>query len=97
MDGLPEFADDDIEVLMEALEAWEVKDAAATITTHVLDNMLARRLGHAPAATMKSDAEVRQLARDKRWRKERSLLLRAKLLQIRDRRHAESLTEDALR
>jgi len=96
-DTLPELADDDLDVLLEALEAWESKDVAGDMMTDILDSVLTRQHGGMPL-NVAADRERDKLkkAQAKKWRKERSVLLRAKLIQIRDRRRAEHLTRDAL-
>lgn len=96
-DPIPELADDDLDVLMEALEAWEVKDQFGDAMTNIVGSMIARRDPIARARMEHERAvDKRNAEHAKRMRKERSVLLRAKLLQIRDRRRAEHLTDEAL-
>jgi hypothetical protein len=96
-DWLPELADDDLEVLLEALEAWEHKDVAGDLAGAWIDAMLTKSAGPPPAdiAERRRRDEAKR-AQQQHWRKERSVLLRAKLIVIRDRRHSERMTQDAL-
>ena len=96
MDWLPELSDDDLATLLEALEAWERKDDAGTMFGDVVEMILGgddprmqQRVREARAA----DVRKRQQAVE--VRKERSILLRAKLLTLRDRRRVERLTKEA--
>lgn len=95
-DWMPELGDDDLDVLMDALEAWESKDLSGEIMGSVLDSMLTRREPMPPEVMMQRQLDKDQKERDKRTRKERSVMLRAKLLTIRDRRRAERMVEGAL-
>jgi hypothetical protein len=97
-DSLPELADDDLETLIEALEAWEVKDLSGELMTSLMDSMLTDRRGPMPPeARMERERDKQKSQVEKRMRKERSVLLRAKLLTIRDRRRAETMVRDSLR
>jgi hypothetical protein len=89
-DWLPELDDDDLAVLVEALEAWESKDAAGEMFDDVVEMIVT---GGEPGghARMREERRIQKLDRDraKKQRKERSILLRAKLLTLRDRRRVE--------
>src|ERR1700738_4742882 len=96
-DWMPELGDDDLDVLMEALEAWEAKDVSGDIMVAVIDGMMSRSHGPMPPdIAEKRRVDKLNAERDKRTRKERSVLLRAKLLTIRDRRRADHMVEGAL-
>ena len=89
-DWLPELADDDLATLMEALEAWEVKDQASEMFGDVMEAVVTT------PGTRESQAFVESRQREKQKRdaaksarKERSVLLRAKLLMLRERRRTE--------
>jgi len=75
----------DYDTLIEALEAWENKDASADILDTILTPMLTRGLGGMPPE-MRAEREYQKSRQmeEKAIRKERSVLLRAKLIQIRD-------------
>lgn len=89
-DWLPELHDDDLGTLIEALEAWESKDDSGEIIGELFESILAGRDPQAKAqfeAVRNADKQKR--VRAKANRKERSVLLRAKLLTLRDRRRVE--------
>lgn len=97
-DWTPELADDDLDTLMDALEAWESKDLSGEIMGSMFDSLFTSKAGPMPANIVADRArEQRERESAKRLRKERSVLLRAKLLMIRDRRCAEHMMHDALR
>ncbi len=94
-----ELANDDLDTLIEALEAWEQKDLSGEIMGHVIDSMLTRR-GDGPMPQSVAEERQREKAEResaKKFRKERSILLRAKLLMIRDRRRSQHMVDEALR
>lgn len=97
-DWLPELADDDLDTLIEALEAWESKDIAGDMMVTLFDSVLTQKHGEMPPQVAK-ERYTENLRREaaKKLRKERSVMLRAKLLTIRDRRRAQRMTDDALR
>lgn len=92
---LPDISDDDIDVLLEALEAWETKDVAGDIMGDIFSAVLA---GKDPAAKAEMENSRRgekvQRERAKVLRKERSIMLRAKLLTIRERRRVDRVIRD---
>lgn len=97
-DWLPEIGDDDFATLLEALEAWEVKTDAGDMMADVFGTLLAG--GDALVqARINEHRRVEKLkhAREAAIRKERSVILRAKLLSLRDRRRVERLAADAAR
>lgn len=97
VDWTPELADDDLDTLMEALEAREVKDLSGEIMVDLVDSMLSGRGPKPPQVIEARERERHDKEAAKKLRKERSVLLRAKLLTIRDRRRAERMTTEALR
>lgn len=98
MDWVPELGDDDLDVLMEALEAWESKDLFGNAMGDMLEDLLTRKVGPMePEAVMQRRMQKERQEHDKRSRKERSVLLRAKLITLRDRRRAEHMVDGALR
>lgn len=90
-DWLPELDDDDLATLIEALEAWEHKDAAVEMFGDVVGALIDDKRDPAASARFKTERDREKLthARARAVRKERSILLRAKLLMLRDRRRVE--------
>jgi hypothetical protein len=95
---LPEISDDDIAVLveaLEALEAWETKDFAGEMMSDLFGAMLVKK---DPDAKAQIDQDQRsdklKRARATALRKERSVILRAKLLTIRERRRVDVVVRD---
>lgn len=92
---LPDISDDDIGVLLEALEAWETKDAAGELFGDVFGAVIAGK-----DAVLKAEMDNRMQSekvkreRAKVLRKERSIILRAKLLTIRERRRVDQVVRD---
>jgi hypothetical protein len=89
----------DLDDLIDAVEAWENSGDAGEMAADLMGAMLCR--GDDPK--MKAEVEratferKRELKAKKRIRKERSIMLRAKLLQIRDGVEADSLLADSSR
>ncbi len=100
-DWIPELDDDDLNTLVagvpmvaayrvDALEAWESKDQAAEMFGEIMDSVLGAQDPRAATALGdRRQTERQRQAREKRVRKERSVLLRAKLLTLRNRRRVE--------
>jgi hypothetical protein len=89
-----ELTSDDINLLIEATEAWENKDQAGEMLSDLFAGMLSERT---PEARQKIEAET-ALRKGKnmattRTRKERSVVLRAKLISIRDSMIADKMTQ----
>lgn len=89
-DWLPELSDDDLDTLGQALEAWELKDSAGEMLGDVIEMMVLGGDERERAAIKQQRGQQKlQRQRDQAQRKERSVLLRAKLLTLRDRRRVE--------
>ena len=73
---------EEFDTLIEALEAWEVKDMSA----NMVDDVLTMAIGSRMTEEMKLERDRKRTERDfqKRVRKEKSVLLRAKLIKMRD-------------
>ncbi len=84
---------DDLTVLGEALDSWIVKDAAGSIMSELIVGLVAR--DGQEAAAQKLEEQKQRLAIEKQQRKDRAILLQAKLIQMRDRLLAESLVPPA--
>lgn len=93
-DWLPELVDDDLATLIEALEAWEEKDLSNQMFVDVLDMIVGPPRDPAERAALSAQRAGQTLDRKrlKAVRKERSIILRAKLLTLRDRRRVERVT-----
>lgn len=90
--------DDDLDVLVEALEAWENKDFGGEVLGDVVTMMLGDRTTPQGKAQVEAERRANRArgAQEKRARKERSILLRAKLITIRNDRRVDTI-EAALR
>jgi hypothetical protein len=77
-------------VLVEALEAWESKDFAGEMMVDIVESIM-KPDNPAAVAKLRDERQRDKHAREraKALRKERSVLLRAKLLTLRDRRRVE--------
>ena len=90
---------DDVNVLIEALEAWEYKD----IGGEVLGSMLVAMLGSGadPIAKEKmrqqQDEDRERYKQERQARKERAIGIKARLLEMRDRIDADALISGALK
>lgn len=86
------FSADDIDTLVEALEAWENKSDVGEFMGDLLGAMLCK---DDPVAKAKMETERRdrmqKADREKRRRKERSVVLRAKLIDFRNAAAVEAL------
>ncbi len=92
-----QLSDDDISVLLESLEAWVSKDFAGEMMGDLLGSMFIK---DDPIAKAKFDDErlAQKVNRDREKvvRKERSIILRSKLLMMRNERRV-SVVEAAIR
>ena len=91
VDSTP-FTLDDLEVLMEAMEAWENKDFGGDLMADVVTALLVKksdpeydRINH------EREVQKAQAATEKATRKERSILLRAKIVGLKDAARAAAL------
>lgn len=93
-----EISDDDITVLVEALEAWEQKDFAGQIMSDIFGMMLGKD-DPASKARMAEMQAQEKLKRDRATsaRKERSIMLKAKLLTLRTQRGVEEIDREVRR
>lgn len=76
----------DFDVLIEAVEAWENKDAASAMMGGLMDGLLSRDMKPEQMAEMKARRadEDRKREAARKARKEISVVLRAKLISIRN-------------
>ena len=84
-----ELSIDEIRVLLEAMEAWEEKDFA----TEIMDVVMSSVLGGKADERVSAELTKRQqkFAEDRANRKERSILIRAKLIGLLDTKRAAEL------
>lgn len=85
----------DLDTLIEAVEAWESKDAFGELMGVVFEAIAGPRDRYEREAWLtkraaEREARSRDLEDTRRVRKERSVLLRAKLIAIRDRIEVET-------
>lgn len=96
MDWLPELDDDDLATLLEALQAWEFKDQASEMFDDVISAIVSdERPGAAKAVEDIVRRKQRERLQLRTVRKERSVLLQAKLLTLRNRRRVERATSSS--
>jgi len=90
---MPDITDDDIAVLVEALESWESKDAFSDAMGELFSAVICKD-DPVAKAKMEDSRRTEKIAREraKTLRKERSIILRAKLLTLRERRRVEDVT-----
>ena len=76
----------DLDVLIESMEAWENKDDFGGIIAGMFDEMLSEKSSPEKQLEMKlrREKENRDRQDKKLVRKERSIMLRAKLIALRD-------------
>jgi hypothetical protein len=80
-----ELSRQDYSDLIEAVEAWENKDDASQMIGEMMEALVARGdKAHAAMIRQEVESRRREQALSKRIRKERSIMLRAKLIQMRD-------------
>jgi len=75
------FTEDEINVLLEAVEAWEKEDAASGLMSMMLGAMLIKDEAERDAMMEESKAATEAKTNAK---KERAILLKAKLIQMRN-------------
>jgi hypothetical protein len=76
---------DDINLLMEAVNAWEQKDTKDLMVTSVLSMMLCKNEQQAKSMLEEHKLEQKKLDESKQIRQERAILIKAKLIQLRDK------------
>jgi len=88
-----DLTDDDLTTLVEALEAWESKDTAGEMFGDMIAMMFTKD-DPVQKAKFESELSADRVKRDraKAIRKERSIILRAKLLFLRNSRRVDDVT-----
>lgn len=82
---------EELTVLLEAMEAWVNKDAAGEILGDVVTSLVSKNQEEAKAIRQ----ECRQKADTARaLRKERAILIQAKLIRMKDEKVAASITKE---
>lgn len=89
---------DEIAVLLEALKAWESKDAGGELMTTLIEGLLVDKANPLDAARLTRDRDERRqkVERAANKRKEQSIMLQAKLLRIRDATDVDTFIAGAL-
>lgn len=85
-----ELTKQDLDVMVEAVEAWEREPSSTSLLGDVMGAMFCRNEEEREAALREREKAKRERDESMRVRKERSVLLRAKLIQMRDSMIAES-------
>lgn len=80
--------DDEMGILVEALEAWVDKDAAGELMSELLIGLVGDK-GDAEAIASKRTKQKEEAKQAKQLRKEKSILLQGKLIRMRDALVAE--------
>ena len=91
----------DLDVLIEAVEAWESKDSLGEFMGDMVEAMVGPREGPEREEWLRKRAHDKQERQQKtteakRVRKERSILLRAKLIALRDRAEVDDYGKEAM-
>lgn len=89
----------DLDILIEAVEAWENKDLAGDMMFDLITSSLTDRKDPAAKAQLEEERNerIRTKEQQRRRRKEQSILLRAKLIQMLDAQRANSFAVEAFR
>jgi len=90
-----EFTRQDLDVLFEAVEAWEREDKGPGLMGALLTGMVGESASDEGKSQMERSMEQKQKEADheRKMRKERGVLLRAKLITLRDKADAASFAE----
>ena len=81
----------DYEVLIEALSAWEGRHCMADSMLMMMKSGFCKTKEEAKESVATSQQEIEQKERERRPEKERSILLKAKLITLRDSLAADEL------
>jgi len=84
------FSEDEIAVLIEALEAWVNKDAISGVMGSLLGTLVSGDEQKEKFAAQQAINDAKR-DRDKQNRKERAILMQAKLISMKDRAFAEAV------
>lgn len=88
---------DDIAILLDALKAWEHKDQAGDMLITLLGAAYKPKDGMEAEKWDRSEAErLQKTEREKAVRQEQSIVLQAKLIQLRNRLTADNFVASAL-
>lgn len=80
-----ELTHDEIDILLEAMEKWETYDAMSDLTTTIFGAAFTRDAEQAKEFINKHEAERARKEGDKKAKRERSILIKAKLISMKDR------------
>lgn len=86
---------EDIEVLLEALPHWENQHITGMVMSKVIDAVLSKNMNETERAESKKnfDQETAQAEKAKAVRHERSVLIQAKLIMLKDRLGIDQLAK----
>ncbi len=85
----------ELNTILEALEAWESKDLAGELIESILTAALGKSSGQQSFIEQTMKPMKAKRAEEAKVRKERSVLLRAKLIGIRDAMEVDQLFDEA--
>lgn len=86
-----ELTDQELEILVECVEAWEQKPMSEGVTGTLLGAMFCRGTEERERFMREDEQRLKQAQGDQKLRRERATLLKAKLIQLRQARAAERL------
>ena len=89
-----ELTKQDADVLIEAVDAWVSKDMGALLMTDMMDAMLSKEEDKAAMEARRENRNAESNKNRKR-REERAIVLKAKLLKLRDSITAETTLAEA--
>lgn len=81
----------DLDVLAEAMEVWENKDFMDELMFGITDMVLCKDEFDRQEAKARRSGKVKELEATRKVRRERSVLLRAKLIMMKDKLDAAAL------
>jgi len=90
---MDELSIDEIRVLIDAMDAWEDKDFSGELLTSMLESLLP--IGNREKSTIEMERKLRRdkMISDKANRKDRSVLIKAKLIMILDKKRVEEFVK----
>lgn len=91
------FNSNEIDILMEALDAWESKDSMSDLLVTMLGAGMAKDEASRDSYLEERQIEMEKRKLEQRTRKEQAILIKAKLIQMRDRADIEELDMEVIR
>ena len=94
MDLEKEFSNEDVDMLIDAVDAWVDKDAAGNILIEMMEAVFVPKdapMEMKEEIRTKREGEKLKAKSEKKLRKERAIMMKAKLLKLRDSIVASSI------